>query len=139
MFFSQAAQSEYLEVSFLQNEIASIDPSNGTILSIQSKVVSRIVTTKAVEGSDDNRSVDMLLRENVLPTDKDGISQLELRQSYIWTEGATNSSLMRESRNEWKEPHSKTAFKKAAAVTLVPTITILSISTHGSKKRPRGL
>jgi len=136
MFFSQS-QAVYLEVSFLRSNIVSLNPMNETILSIESEVLTRIVTAKAVEDCTDEKAADMLVRQNILATDKDGVSLLGLRQSYRWVQGATAATLMREARFIIEEHPAERAYQQAASITAIPAITILSIVTHNAKKRPR--
>lgn len=136
MFFTQA-QNEYLEVSFLRSNIVSLNPSNETILSIESEVATRIVTCKVIEDCAEDTAVDMFIRQNILVTDKDSNPQLELKQSYRWMQGALATTLLKEARYIIDDSLTEKTFRRAATITSIPAITILSITTHNNKKRAR--
>jgi len=137
MFFSPS-QLVYLEVVYLKSNIVSLNPQNETILSIDSELVTRIVTCKAVdEDTTLEKAADMLVRDNILATDKDGDYLLALRQAYRWPQGATASTLMREVRIIVDETRSERSFKRAGDITTVPAITLLSVVNHDSRKRQR--
>ena len=127
----------YLEVTFLKSQIVSLNPQNETILSIDSEVVTRIVTCRAVEDCSSEKAADMLVRDNILATDKAGDYLLGLRQAYRWTPGASAATLMREVRFFVDDTRSERSFKRAGDITNIPAITILSIVNHDSRKRQR--
>ena len=136
MFFA-TTQLVYLEVTFLKSNIVSLDPKNETVLSIDSELVTRIVTCRAVEDCSTEKAVDMLVRDNVLATDKTGDYLLGLRQAYMWMQGASAATLMREVRFFVDDTRSERSFKRAGDITNIPAITILSIVNHDSRKRQR--
>ena len=136
MFFA-SSQLIYLEVTFLKSNIVSLNPKDETILSIESELVTRIVTCRAVEDCSTEKAVDMLVRDNVLATDKTGDYLLGLRQAYRWMQGASAATLMREVRFFVDDTRSERSFKRAGDITNIPAITILSIVNHDSRKRRR--
>ena len=81
MFFNKPAP-EYLEVTYLLCKIVPLDASNQTTLTIESEVVSKIVTSTTVQNCEEDRAVDMLLKDNTLASLKDCGSVLQLRVSY---------------------------------------------------------
>ena len=135
MFFTQA-KPEYLEVTYLASRTAPLCATNQTTLTICSEIVTKIVTLKEVDDScDSDQAVSSLLKDSELASFKHGSSVLELRQTYSNYEATEVSTLMRRAaKYEWDEAHRSVTYKKETEVTLVPSITILSIGTHGKKR-----
>ena len=93
------------------------------------------MTLKEVDECDCDQAVSSLLKDSELSTFKHGGSVLELRQTYSNYEATEVSTLMRRAaKYEWDEAHRSVTYKKETEVTLVPSITILSIGTHGKKR-----
>ena len=134
MFFAQA-KPEYLEVTYLASRTAPLCAENQTTLTIISEIVTKIVTLKEVDECEIDQAVSSLLKDSELASFKHGGSVLELRQTYSNYQATEVSTLMRKAaKYQWDESRLNVTYKKETEVTLVPSITILSIGTHGKKR-----
>lgn len=135
MFFTQA-KPEYLEVTYLASKTIPLNAENQTTLTIQSEVLTKIVSIKEVDDACEiDQAVSSFLKNNELSSFKNSGTVLELRRTYSDYAGAEVYTLMRRAAfSEWEDTRRNVRYKKEAEVTCIPSITILNIGTHGKKR-----
>ena len=133
--FLQARTPDYLEITLLVNRIVPTTHVNKTdvALTVASELVVKIVTSQVCENTTEDKSIEMLLRENILATNKDGTSVLQVRKGYRNLASMDTTSLMSRTNSSWDD-----TYTKLAEVSTIQTVVIVTIDHHhASKKRAR--